>query len=154
MDTGSGTGPEKVVPLREGLFHIPASPDDPGYLIGSKCHNCGYIAFPPVLVCASCVKEDTMRECRLSGKARLDRFTVSHTPNIAVEAPYIQAYVQLEEGPMLYTLIAGVEPRADALQLDQPMEMVIEKIRADEQGNDIVGWKFRPAGAERGQCHS
>lgn len=152
MEPGSGPAPKKVVPLREGLFHIPASPEDPGYLIGSECPDCDYIAFPPVLVCAACVKEDTMRECRLSGKARLDRFTVSHTPHFAVEAPYIQAYVQLEEGPMLYTLIAGVEPRADALQLDQPMEMVIDKIRTDEEGNDVVAWKFRPAEGEPGPC--
>ena len=143
--TSEGSEQKKVIPLREGFFHIPTSPDDHGYLIGSKCSNCGYIAFPKVVVCASCVRDDTMREVHLSGKARLDRFTVAYRAPVGMEAPYIQAYVQMEEGPMLYTLVTGVEQKADALQLDQPMEVVIEKIREDEQGNDIIGWKFRPA---------
>ncbi|MDO8491778.1 MAG: OB-fold domain-containing protein [Dehalococcoidia bacterium] len=137
-------GPKKAVPLQQGLFHIPASPGDTGYLIGSKCSNCGYVAFPRRVVCASCVKDDTMKELRLSGKARLDRFTVAHQAPAGMTAPYIQAYVQLEEGPMLYTLVTGVEQKAEALQLDQPMEAVIEKIREDEQGNDLIAWKFRP----------
>ena len=85
-----------------------------------------------------------MKEVRLSGKARLDCFTVAHQAPSGFTAPYIQAYVQLEEGPMIYTLVTGVEQKADALQLDQPMEVVIEKIREDEQGNDLIAWKFKP----------
>lgn len=136
--------PKKVVPLREGLFHMPASPQDQGYLIGSKCNNCGYVSFPKRVVCPSCLKDDTMKEVRLSGKARLDRFTVAYQAPVGLKAPYIQAYVQLEEGPMLYTLVDGVEQKAESLKLDQPMEVVIEKIKDDEQGNDLIAWKFRP----------
>lgn len=136
---------KKTVPLQEGLFHMPASPEDKGYLIGSKCSNCGYVTFPKRVVCSSCVRDDTMKEVHLSGRARLDRFTVAYQAPAGMTAPYIQAYVQLAEGPMLYTLVTGVEQKADALKLDQPMEVVIEKIREDEQGNDLIAWKFRPA---------
>ncbi len=137
--------PKKAVPLQQGLFHVPTGPGDPGYLIGSKCSNCGYVSFPKKVVCPSCVRDDTMKEVRLSGKARLDRFTVAHQAPSGLTAPYIQAYVQLEEGPMLYSLVTGVEQKADAIRLDQPMEIVIDKIREDEQGNDLIAWKVRPA---------
>ncbi|MDO8793921.1 MAG: Zn-ribbon domain-containing OB-fold protein [Vicinamibacterales bacterium] len=135
---------KKAIPLREGLFHIPTSSQDRGYLIGSKCSNCGYVSFPKRIVCPSCLKDNTMKEVNLSGKARLDRFTVAHQAPVGLKAPYIQAYVQLEEGPMLFTLVDGVEQKADALKPDQKMEVVIGKVKEDEQGNDLIAWKFRP----------
>ena len=60
------------------------------------------------------------------------------------DIPYIQATVRLPEGVTLFTLVEGVEARSDALKLDQEMEMIIGKIREDEEGNDVVSWKFRP----------
>ena len=35
-------------------------------------------------------------------------------------------------------------PEPEALKLGQEVELVVGKIKEDEKGNDIIGWKFRP----------
>jgi uncharacterized OB-fold protein len=104
-----------VIPIKEGWFHIPESDDDQPYLIGSKCENCGFTTFPKAM---------------------------QGPPGFTT--PYIQAFVNLDEGVRIFTLIEGCKPEDDALQLGQEMELVIGKIKEDEQGNDIIGWKFKP----------
>ncbi len=59
-------------------------------------------------------------------------------------APYIIGYVMMKEGAKIFTLITGCEPRDDALKLGEEMELVIEKIKEDKQGNSLIGWKFKP----------
>ncbi len=49
-------------------------------------------------------------------------------------------------GPRLFTLITGIEPKEDALAIGQELEMIIDRIREDEQGNTIVAWKLGPVG--------
>ena len=84
-----------------------------------------------------------MEEIPLSTSGKLDAFTVIHVAPAGFEAPYIQAYVDLPEGLRLYTMVTGVEPREDALEEGQEMELVITKIMEDEKGNDLIGYKFR-----------
>jgi uncharacterized OB-fold protein len=142
----SGGSNKKMVPIKEGLFHMPESPDDEPYLIGSKCRECGCVVWPTKKVCPACVKDDIMEEVPLSRKAKLQSFSVVYQvpTGFDFDIPYIQATVRLPEGVTLFTLVAGVEARSDALKLDQEMEMIIGKIREDEEGNDVVSWKFRP----------
>ncbi|MDO8567277.1 MAG: OB-fold domain-containing protein [Dehalococcoidales bacterium] len=140
----AGGGQRKVVPVGEGLFHMPESPNDKAYLIGSKCSNCGYISYPAEKVCPNCVRDDTVTEVHMSGKATLQRYTVAQRGPSGFPVPYIQSYVKLDEGPIIYSLIAGVEQKEGVLQPGQKLEMVIEKIRTDAAGDDIVGYKFKP----------
>ena len=136
---------KKKVPLKEGLFHESASPGDPPYLIGTKCVACGYVAFPRAVVCPSCMKENSMQEVPLSRRAKLDTFTVLRQAPSGFTAPYVVGTVTLPEGVKIFTIITGVEPRDDALKIGQEMELVIEKVREDEKGNEIIAWKFVPA---------
>jgi uncharacterized OB-fold protein len=85
-----------------------------------------------------------MEEIPLSTRGKLENFTVIYVAPAGFEAPYIQAYVDLPEGVSLYTMITGVEPREDALEEGQEMELIITKITEDENGNDLIGYKFRP----------
>ena len=134
----------KEVMLRDGAFHRPTSPDDKPYLIGTKCKACGYVAFPPKVVCPACVRDDTMEEIPLSTRGKVESFAMARVASIGFKAPYMQGFVDLPEGPRLFTLFTGVEPTDDALQEGQEMELVIERISTDERGNDVIGWKFRP----------
>ena len=135
---------KKRVPLKEGLFHEPASPGDRPYLIGTKCAACGYVAFPRAIVCPSCMKEETMQEVQLSRSGRLDTFTVLRQAPSGFTAPYGVGTVTLPEGVKIFTQIAGIEPKDDALKIGQEMELVIEKVREDANGNEIIAWKFKP----------
>lgn len=132
------------VPIQEGLFHLPESKKEKPYLIGSKCRRCGYTCFPIKQVCVRCLRDDCMEEVQFGPNGFLDSFAVIHIAPPGFSAPYIQGYVKLENGPKIFTLISGCEPNDDALKLGQRMELVIEKIREDENGNNVIGWRFKP----------
>ncbi len=132
------------IPLKEGLFHVPGSSGEKPYLIGSRCRVCGYICFPAKSVCVRCRRDDTMEEIKLGPYGNLETFTVMRvgTPDFA--APYIMGYVRTKEGAPVFSLITGCEIKDDALEIGTEMELVIEKIRTDSRGNNLLGWKFRP----------
>lgn len=133
------------LPLKEGLFHIPESPNDKPYLIGSRCSVCGYTCFPKKKVCVRCRRDDTMEEIKLSPHGTLETHAVMQVGAPGFPPPYIIGYVRTKEGALVFTLITGCEPRDGVLDIGEEMEMVIEKIREDEEGNNLVGWKFKPA---------
>jgi len=148
MANGTGKSPTppatREVLVMEGLFHRASGPGDNAYLIGSTCGACGYVVFPKRVVCPACVRENTMKETPLSTRAKVFSFTVARVAPPGFTAPYLQSWVDVEKGPRIFSLIAGVEPKDDALVEGQDVELVIEKIRTDEGGNDIIGYKFRP----------
>lgn len=131
-------------PIQEGLFHIPESPGDKPYLIGSRCKVCGYTCFPKKFVCVKCRRDDTMEEVKLGPYGTLETFTVMRVGTQDFPSPYIMGYVRMKEGASVFTLIADCEARDDALELGEEMELVVERIRADSQGNNLIGWKFKP----------
>lgn len=135
---------KKRLPLLPGLMHEATSPDEKSYLIGSKCTICGHTFFPPQKACSVCMRNDSLEEVPLSTKGKIDTFTVVHVAPVGFSAPYIQAFVDLPEGVRIFSLVTGCEPSEDALEEGMEVEMVIDKIREDEQGNDLIGYKFRP----------
>ena len=139
MDNG-----KKQIPIEEGLFHIPASPEEKPYLIGSKCDICASVTFPKREICPRCVKPGTMKEVHLSGKGKLDTFSIVKAALPGFKAPSIQAYVQLAEGPKIWSLITGIEPDPNALKIGMDLELVIEKVREDAQGSELISYQFRP----------
>lgn len=132
------------LPLKEGLFHIPESPDEKPYLIGSRCSVCGYTCFPRKIVCVKCRQNGTMKEIKLGPHGTLETFAVMQVGPPDYPPPYIMGYVRTKEGALVFTLITGCEPQDDALDIGEEMELVIENIRKDEEGNSLVGWKFKP----------
>lgn len=114
------------------------------YLIGSKCKVCSYVAFPKKVVCPSCVNKESMEEIELSGKGKVETFSVLHVSAPGFAVPYIVAYIVLSEGPRVFSMINGCEPSEKSLEVGTDVEIIIGKIRDDEQGNEIVGYKFKP----------
>jgi uncharacterized OB-fold protein len=132
------------LPIKEGLFYIPRSPKEKPYLIGSRCRICGYTSFPKNAVCVRCRRDDTMEEIKLGPYGSLETYAVMRVGPPDFPPPYVIGYVKMEEGPVVFTLLTGCEPEDDALELGQDMELVIEKVREDGAGNNLIGWKFRP----------
>ena len=135
---------KKRLPVVAGIIHEATSPGDKSYLIGSKCSVCGRTFFPKQSVCRICMREGTMQETALGTRGKIDTFTVVHVAPMGFKAPYIQAFVDLAEGPRIFSLIIGCEPTENALKNGTEVEMVIDKITEDEKGNDLIGYKFRP----------
>jgi uncharacterized OB-fold protein len=132
------------IPVQEGLFYQPQSPEEKPYLIGAKCQVCGYVSFPKLMVCPRCVKPDTMKEVHLSGKGKIDMFSTCFAALPGFKAPSIQGYINLEEGGRIWSLITGAEPSDEALKIGMDVELVIGKVREDSEGNEIMSYQFRP----------
>ena len=135
---------KKQIPIEEGLFYQPVSPEEKPYLIGSKCSICGNVTFPKMQICPRCAKRNTMEEIHLSGKGRVDTFSIVNAALPGFKAPSIQAYVNLEEGPRIWTLITGCEPKEDALKIGIEVELVLAKVKEDADGTELISYQFRP----------
>jgi len=135
---------KKRVPVQEGLFYQPLSAEERPYLIGGKCSTCGYVSFPRLLVCPRCVKKGTMEEMHISGKGKIDTFSICNAALPGFKAPSIQAYINLEEGARIWSLVTGVEPSDASLKIGTDVELVIGKLREDAADNEIVSYQFRP----------
>ena len=130
--------------LNESLLHIPDSRDDKPYLIGSRCRVCGYVCFPKKLVCVRCRRDNTMNEIKLGPYGTLENYAVMQVGTPDFPPPYIMGYVRTREDALVFTLITGCEARDGVLTIGEEMELVVEKIREDRSGNNLLGWKFKP----------
>jgi len=141
---GDMEGTTKQIPIEEGLFYVPSSENDEPYLIGAKCKDCGLVTFPKTPVCPRCMKKDTMEEAHLRGKGKLDTFSIVQAALPGFQAPSIQAYINLEEGPRIWSLVTGCEPSEEALKIGMDMELVIAKVREDPEGTELISYQFKP----------
>jgi uncharacterized protein len=133
------------IPIEEGLFYVPSSPAEKPYLIGSKCKECGNVTFPKRPVCPRCIKPGTMEEYHIYGKGKINTFSIVNAALPGFKAPSIQAYVDLDEGPRIWSLITGIAPDDTSLRIGMELELVVEKVREDAQGNEFLSYQFRPA---------
>lgn len=114
------------------------------YLCGSECRLCGEIVVPPMLDCPKCMTFASMHPTRVPGRAIVRDFVVAHRGGSGFAVPYIQAYVQLDAGPVIYTMI-DVPVAEDAVTPGDPVRMHLATIRHDDDGVAVIGWKFAPA---------
>lgn len=120
------------------------SPDGEGaHLIGSKCKNCGDVFFPKREVCLNCGKID-MEEIALSTRGKLDTYTIitQVPPGAMVTAPFVSARILLPEGVYVGALLADDD--FQRLKVGMDVELVIDKLVEDKEGNEIIAYKFRP----------
>ena len=136
------------LPVVEGLFTWPANKP---HLIGSKCLCCGTYFFPKTFTCVNpdCKDKSRIEEVLLSRRGKLWSYCVEYYPPPppfkAPEpfSPYAIGAIDLPEGLRILGMLTGIEP--EKWRVGVEVEMVVEKMYLDEQGNEIVTWKFRPA---------
>ena len=135
-------GMKKQVPVKEGLFKLP-SDKEPGFLIGSKCRACGEYFHPLRVVCANCFSED-LEEVALSRRGWIYTYTIGRTsyPGMPVTAPFITAQVELPERLQVLSLITGLD--IDKVKIGMEVELYFWKIAESEEGNELMGYAFRP----------
>lgn len=127
--------------VREGLFDWPSV--NPA-LIGHRCKLCRNVFFPRRFICPECFKEGTLEEIRLSTRGKLYTFCVLERGPMGFDPPYAVGYIDLPEGLRIYSLLTAAS--MEKLRIGMKMELVIEKIRLDSEGNEIIGYKFKPVG--------
>jgi len=137
---------KKRIPLKEGLWTIPSSPHEEPQLIGSKCLSCGEIFFPNKVKgrCINCQGEN-LEDIKLSRRGKIYSFTVVMIqPPVYYRGPvpYAFGYVELPEGVRVETLFTGCD--FEDLRIGMDAELVIEKLYADDENNEVMTYKFRP----------
>jgi len=133
---------KRLVPLREGIFRIPSGPGEKPALIGSRCPRCGDHFFPRRAICLACGRVG-LEEAYLTGPGKIWTFTIARMtpPGSLIEAPYVVAQVELPERVVVTSVLSNCE--VDSVHVDMPVELVLEKVKEDEEGNDVVAFKFR-----------
>ena len=116
-------------------------------LTGGSCPACGQTYFPTKQVCPSCFSAE-QQKVPLSRKGKLHTFTRSHMGPAGIRTPFTIGFIELPEGIKLFSLLTQCDPWDEVLAVGMEMEMVIEAIREDEEGTEIVGYKFRPSGGK------
>lgn len=133
---------KKKIPVEEGIFYQKAG-EEP-VLIGNRCKVCGNKFFPKTPVCPRCIEKDAMEETFIRGKGKLDVYAIVNAGLPGFKVPSIQAYIQLDEGPRIWSLVTGCQPSEESLKPGMKMEMVIDTVREDEEGNELISYQFRP----------
>jgi uncharacterized OB-fold protein len=86
-----------------------------------------------------------MESIILDGRGIIYASTVVHIDSpVGITAPYAYGYVEM---PAYQVRVCGLFTGGDPFSFapGQEVELVIEPIRLNEQGQQVIGYKFRPA---------
>jgi uncharacterized OB-fold protein len=113
-------------------------------LEAGKCTKCGYVCFPPRLVCPSCGNR-AFAETKLADAGKLLTFTIIRVAPGSFEdqAPYAAGIAELDDGVRLTAQVVD----CDFAKLKVGMRVRIEFRRVSEDGPSGVihyGYKFVP----------
>ncbi len=136
----------RQIPIVEGL--LAGSPDEP-HLLGGRCKTCGRYFFPKSYPAhkPGCLTED-VEELELGRQGKLKSYTwMYYKPPLPFRVsepfvPYGIGLVELPEGIRVIGMLTGCQP--EGLKTDMDVVLVIGKLYDDDQGNELVTWKFRP----------
>ncbi|NKQ56091.1 hypothetical protein HFP15_24745 [Amycolatopsis sp. K13G38] len=120
--------------LKERKFQVP------------RCDSCGAWNWSPYPACRECLSTD-QTWTQVSGRGTVYSFAiVTRAPSAFADiAPYVWAWIELEEKPRTMLVQANVincDPYA--LKIGDPVRIAFE----DVPGEDITLYKFEPAGHE------
>ncbi|MGI9643805.1 MAG: Zn-ribbon domain-containing OB-fold protein [Ilumatobacteraceae bacterium] len=141
------------VPVKDGIFTWPS--DEPK-LLGSRCRNCGNHMFPVQDGCPRCMSDDS-EEIELATRGTLWSWTVQAFPPKAPPylgptgddfVPYGVGYVELPGQVRVEARLTENDP--GKLEIGMEMELVVDPLGIDEDGNELVTYAFAPTQGEQG----
>ena len=136
----------KKLPAAESLFTETA---EGPRLLGSKCASCGTPYFPRSAVCHNpeC-RESKMEEASFGPRGTLWSCAIQNYPPPAPAryeepyTPYALGMVDMPEGLRVLGRISTDDP--EGVQVGAEVELVLERLYLDEDGNEVITWKFKP----------
>jgi len=140
------TSEEKArIPIRKGLWE--QSGEGAVRLIGSECLSCGEIFFPvqDSGICTHC-QRDRLEDIRLCSQGVITSFSVVYQKPAGGfyngPVPYAYGFVKLPEGVKVETLFTGCD--LEELEVGMEVSLVIEKLCENEDGTEVLTYKFQP----------
>ncbi len=134
---------KKTLPVEEGLFTLPDSPQG-FHLLGSRCKECGTVAFPQKKRCIKCFS-DQIEVIPLSDQGKVATWTVIRMKPFGYKdkVPYMLVSVKSPQGPHILSQLSGDDPERPQIKIGDEVAVFLETIYQDEAGNDIVCYKFK-----------
>jgi uncharacterized OB-fold protein len=106
-------------------------------LNGGACGDCRTEFFPIQAVCPSCMSED-VAEKSMATRGTLYSFTTLHVGAPKWRKPLNVGYVDLDNGVRVFAHLEG-----ESFTFDQPMELAVGKVGADQDGRRISTFIFK-----------
>lgn len=141
----------KRIPVIDGLFaELPEGPR----LLGSRCAHCSTPYFPKSPVCHNPDCDESRRENRMEDASFgphgvLFSCAVQNYPPPPPAKydepyqPYAVGMVDLAEGLRVLGRIACDD--LATLRGGMPVELIVDRLHGDAEGNEVVTWQFKPA---------
>lgn len=121
-------------------------PDEPAYIWGSKCASCGTKFLGERIACGKCGATGPFEEMKFSDEGEIYVFSVVHQSVPGVEAPYVAAIIDLDDGVSVRANVYGLDPtKPDPSWFGKRVKMQAEKVATDRDGNDVIAAKFKLA---------
>ncbi len=127
-------------------LRIPTQPGATPCLVGNRCRECRTVVFPKMPVCPSCRRNGVMEEVELGRTGKLYSHTIAYVAPNGFTAPYFQAFVELPEGPRVFSLIGSECPvERGVLQDGIEMRLIVERVADTPERRDQLTYKYVPA---------
>ena len=125
---------------KEGVITFPENGEP--YITGSRCVKCGKLHFPKTTLCTNCYSEE-MEDAALDRQGTIYTFTTVYIGVKGFKTPYMLAWIDLNDSRLAAQLDWAAE-RKDEIKPGMKVELVVDVIKQDEDGTEVVGYKFRP----------
>ncbi|MCP2519168.1 Zn-ribbon domain-containing OB-fold protein [SCandidatus Aminicenantes bacterium Aminicenantia_JdfR_composite] len=110
-------------------------------LEAGKCKKCGYICFPPRLICPKC-KNREFETVRLNDEGKIASFTIIRVPpeQFSDLSPYAIGIIELNDGVKILAQIVDCD--FEELEIGKRVKVEFRKIRSEgEAGIICYGYK-------------
>lgn len=129
----------------ESIF-VPTDGKHTPCLLGSRCEKCATVVFPQMPVCPACLANGAMQTVEIGRTAKLFSHTIARFAPKGFKAPFFQIFVDLPEGPRIFSLV-GAECPIELGVLDDGMDMrlVLEPLADTPESKELLTYKYVPA---------
>ena len=137
----------KYVAIKDDFFSKPLFPLEKVNLMGTRCRDCGEVFMGKAIACQQCQSEN-LESIVLSRAGKLYSYTINwNKPPGDYKGPepfqpYAVGLVELPEGIRLVSVLTSVD--FDKIKIGIPLELSVEELFKDKEGNTVVTFKFRP----------
>lgn len=136
------------IPIKEELFTKPLEPVDKVRLAGSICRDCSEAFLGKLVGCENCGSRN-LEPIALSNEGILYTYTVLHAPLRGAykgpRDPFVplgMGLVELPEGCRILTPLTVNDH--ESLKVGMPMRLIVDTLYIDEEGNEVLSFKFGP----------
>jgi len=136
------------IPIKEGLWTLPSEKNAKPRLVGHRCTDCGEVFFPKQENgrCVRC-QRDHLEEIILGRRGRISTLSVVMIKPAGGyyrgPVPYAYGCVELPEGVRIRSHLVANDLGTLCPGMD--VKMIIETLYEDDDGNEIVTFKFKAA---------